>query len=188
MMILMMAIMLKPENDKLSPSSKHKHMWLANWQNNHAGRVVVTPRREWSVKSGTRSRCFLCFLTYVPFWHQTRHTFLTCVCLSVACRQAHTCQIMPCSSCGIWMHCKTFSPELTAAKSWQKSNCAKVRKVLRGTHTDLMRSPLYSIIRQGLKASLISPLLPLCTSQTHISWALRVTEESWLSNLIRNSV
>ena len=87
---------------------------------------------------------------------------MTCVRSSVAYRHAHTCQIIPCSSCGIWMRCKTFSPELTAAKSWQKSNCAKkVRKVLRGTHTDFMRSPLYSIIRQGLKASLISPLLPL---------------------------
>ena len=26
------------------------------------------------------------------------------------------------------MRCKTFSPELTAAKSWQKSNCAKSQK------------------------------------------------------------
>ena len=132
--------------------------------------------------------CFLCFLTCVPFWHQTRHTLLTCVRSSVAYRHAHTWQFMPCSSCGLWMRCKTFSPELTAAKSWQSRIVQKVRKVLRGTHTDFMRSPLYSIIRQGLKASLISPLLPLCTSQTHISWALRVTSEIWLSNLIRNSV
>ena len=160
----------KPENDKLSPSSKHKHMWLANWQNNHAGRVVVTPRWNDQSKAEPAAVAFCAFWrTYlfdirrvIRFWH-------------VSIRLLLADKLIPVKSC----------PALVAeygciAKpfhlSWLlMSNCAKVRKVLRGTHTDFMRSPLYSIIRQGLKASLISPLLPLCTSQTYISWALRVT-------------
>ena len=105
------------------------------------------------------------------------------ICLSVACRLAHTCQIMPCSSCRIWMHCKTFSPELTA----DVELCKSQKSFTWDTHRlHEVSSVLYNPPR--LKGFPHFPSLPLCTSQTHISWALRVTSESWLSNLIRNSV
>ena len=178
----------KPENDKLSPSSKHKHMWLANLQNNHAGRVVVTPHCNDQSKAEPAAVAFCAFWrTYlfdirhvIRFWH-------VYVCLLLADL------LIPVNSCSALVAeygciAKPFHLSWLLIKVGKIRIVQKVRKVLRGTHTDFMRSPLYSIIRQGLKASLISPLLPLCTSQTHISWALRVTEDGWLSNLLRNSV
>ena len=70
-------LMPKPENDKLSPTSKHKHMWLANWQNNHAGRVVVTPRCNDQSKAEPAAVAFCAFWRVylfdirhvIRFWH-----------------------------------------------------------------------------------------------------------------------